>query len=244
MKSLRIAALSIAAFLAMGVSAFADSQRITQSTYLYDGPGSNYAVIGTLPADARVEVAGCQNGYCKVSRSWTEGWVLEERLSAGAPAPQPVPQPQPQPQPPQPQPPQPQPQPPQPPQPQFPFPQPQPEPQPWPDEQPWPEPQPPFPDYPQPVPQPVPPPPVYDEAGACFYSERNFGGAVLCLDEGDSYNRLNRWNNRIRSVEIFGGARVDLCTDANFYGSCVTLRQSASRLPFQLDRDVTSLQVY
>lgn len=120
----------------------------------------------------------------------------------------------------------------------LPQPQPQPQPQPWPlpHPQPWPQP------HPQPWPQPQ--PPVYEDAGACFYSERNFGGSSFCLEEGDSYNRLQNWNDRIRSVEVFGGAHVDLCTDRNLYGSCLTLTSDARRLPSQLDRKASSLEVY
>lgn len=118
-----------------------------------------------------------------------------------------------------------------------PPPQPQPLPQPpvnpgWP----WP--------HPQPQPQPQPPPVFEDSAGACFYSERNFRGSSFCVDEGDSYSRLRNWDNKIRSVEVFGGARVDLCTDSNYRGSCVTLRRDASRLPTQIDRKASSIDVY
>lgn len=100
----------------------------------------------------------------------------------------------------------------------------------------------PWPWPPQP-PQPQ-PPPVFEEAGACFYSERNFRGTSFCVEEGDGYSRLRNWDNRIRSVEVFGGARVDLCTDANYRGSCVTLRRDASRLPAEIDRKTSSIDVY
>ncbi len=112
--------------------------------------------------------------------------------------------------------------------------QPQPPVNPWP----WPQPQ------PQPHPQPQPPPVYDDSAGACFYSERNFRGSSFCVDEGDSYSRLRNWDNKIRSVEVFGGARVDLCTDSNYRGSCVTLRRDASRLPAEIDRKTSSVDVY
>lgn len=124
-------------------------------------------------------------------------------------------------------------------------PQPQPQPQPQP-----PLPQPPVnPGWPWPQPHPQPPrpplPPVIDdEAGACFYTERNFRGSSLCVEEGDSYSRLRNWDNKIRSVEVFGGARVDLCTDSNYRGSCVTLRRDASRLPPEIDRKTSSIDVY
>ncbi|WP_332699598.1 peptidase inhibitor family I36 protein [Devosia sp.] len=119
---------------------------------------------------------------------------------------------------------------------QAPQPQPQPQPQPNPG---WP--------WPQPLPQPPrpAPPPVFDDVpGACFYSERNFRGSSFCVDEGESFARLRNWNNAIRSVEVFGGVRVDLCSDSNYRGNCVTLRRDTSRLPSELDRKASSIDVY
>ena len=98
---------------------------------------------------------------------------------------------------------------------------------------------------PGPRPQPVPlPEPVYEEAGACFYTGRNYQGASFCVDEGEQYTRLRDWNDVIRSVEVFGGAVVDLCTEPNFYGSCVTVESNVSRLPSGIDRRVSSFEVY
>ena len=82
------------------------------------------------------------------------------------------------------------------------------------------------------------------DAGACFYSERNFGGSSFCLDQGEQLNSFRTWDNRIRSVEVFGGASVDLCTDRNLYGYCATLRSDTARLPGQLDRQASSVELY
>ncbi|HTM77991.1 MAG TPA: peptidase inhibitor family I36 protein [Devosia sp.] len=90
---------------------------------------------------------------------------------------------------------------------------------------------------------PRPQPPQQSEA--CFYSNTDFRGASFCVGRGESYDYLpGNWDNRIRSVEIFGRARVDLCRDENLEGACVTLRSSQSRLPNQLDRRGSSLEVY
>ncbi|SFV29874.1 SH3 domain-containing protein [Devosia crocina] len=98
---------------------------------------------------------------------------------------------------------------------------------------------------PRPQPQPPRPQPVYEEAGACFFTERNFRGASFCLEEGQQYARLPRdWNDRIRSVEVYGGASVDLCSDNNFYGNCVTVRSDTGRLPSGVERRVSSVEVY
>ena len=121
------------------------------------------------------------------------------------------------------------------PEPIYPAPLPQPIPAPGPAPvYPWPQPQPPRP----------PQPPIYQNAGACFFSERNFRGASFCVDAGDSYSRLRNWDKAIRSVQVFGRASVDLCTDYNFYGNCVTVRRDTGRLPAQLDRRASSLEVY
>lgn len=126
-----------------------------------------------------------------------------------------------------------------------PLPSPQPPPQPqqpgW--EQPnWPNP---GPDRPRPQPpRPPVPAPQPDEAGACFYAERNFGGDSFCLDQGEELARFRTWDNRIRSVEIFSGAKVDLCSDRNLYGACVTLRRDTRRLPPDMDRRASSVEVY
>ena len=85
---------------------------------------------------------------------------------------------------------------------------------------------------------------MYEDAGACFFSERDFRGSSFCLDEGETLDRLRTWNDSIRSVQVFGGANVDICSDQNLYGTCATLRRDAGRLPFELDRDVSSIDVY
>ena len=123
----------------------------------------------------------------------------------------------------------------------LPSPQPQPLPQPLPQPN-WPNP---GPDRPRPEPpRPTPPVPDEDEAGACFYAQRNFRGESFCLDEGEELARFRTWDNRIRSVEIFGGAQVDLCSDRNLYGDCVTLRRDSRRLPPDIDRRASSVEVY
>jgi hypothetical protein len=211
-------------FMIGAVSAFAAPAVITYSTSVFSSPAKDGSVIGSVSAGEAVDVGSCAQYWCQIASAGVTGWVPNDAIAlSGQPQPQPQPVPQPQPQP-----------------------QPQPVPQPWPP-QPQPQPFPPRPPQPQPWPQPQPPrpqPPVYEDAGACFYSERNFGGSSFCLDEGESLNSFRTWDNRIRSVEIFGGARVDLCTDRNMFGNCVTLRSDTSRLPSGIDRRASSVEVY
>lgn len=96
-----------------------------------------------------------------------------------------------------------------------------------------------------PQPQRPRPQPGYQQAGACFFSERNFRGSSFCLSVGDSYERMPRgWNDIVRSVQVYGRARVDLCSDTGFYGNCVTVRSDQTRLPSGIDRRISSVDVY
>lgn len=216
MKSLRLGVFSALVLLTGTAIAMAQQTvTITADVNAYKGPSTGSEFAGTVRANTPVTLDHCESNFCMVYYGRQTIWV-EQQYVAQSPQPQPQPQPQP-----------------------FPQPQPQPNPGwPWPNN-PWPQPQP----QPQP-PRPTPPPIVDDAPGACFYSERNFGGSSFCVDEGDSYSRLRNWDNRIRSVEVFGGARVDLCSDANYRGDCVTLRRDTSRLPGPLDRKASSIDVY
>lgn len=216
MKPVVIAIATALGLLAGTSSAQAEPALAMSTVELYNGPGAQFGTTGVFMSKGQMIDANCDgSGWCQVTVQSGYGAVTGW-IDQGSVRLGGVPQPQPQP-----------------------VPRPQPQPQPWPQPEPWPLPQP-QPPRPQPV-----PPPVYEEAGACFYSERNFRGSSFCLDEGDEYSRLPRgWNDKIRSVEVFGGARVDLCTDTNFYGSCVTLRSNTSRLPAGVDRRVSSLEVY
>ncbi|WEJ59618.1 SH3 domain-containing protein [Devosia sp. FJ2-5-3] len=83
------------------------------------------------------------------------------------------------------------------------------------------------------------------QSGACFFTERNFRGSSFCVERGQEYTRMPRgWNDVIRSVQVFGRAQVDLCSDNGFYGNCVTVRSDQSRLPSGIDRRVSSIDVY
>jgi hypothetical protein len=216
MKPLRLGLFSALILFAGAAVAMAQQNVvITADINAYKGPSLDSEFAGTVRANTPVVLDHCESNFCMVYYGRAKIWVQQQYV-AQTPKPHSEPMPLPQPQP------QPQPQ---------PWPQPQPQPQPWP--------------WPQPLPRPLPPPPIFDDsAGACFYSERNFGGSSFCVDEGDGYSRLRNWDNRIRSVEVFGGASVDLCTDSNYRGNCITLRRDASRLPSQIDRKTSSIDVY
>jgi len=236
MKFPRFGFVAVLALLAGTMAAAAAPATTSSAVNVRNGPASDYRAIGTLARNEIVDVGQCTGGYCQIVGNTISGWVSSQYLvfAQGAP-PRPAPGatwPQPGPQYPQPQ----------RPGPQYPQPGPQ-----YPQ---YPQPGPQYPQYPQPGPQyPQPPrPPIVapagEDAGACFYSERNFRGASFCLDQGETLNAFRTWDNRIRSVEVFGGASVDLCTLRDLYGACVTLRRDTERLPASIDARARSTEVY
>jgi len=242
MRFVRLVVAASLTILASATAAFAAPAVATSNVNLRSGPGTNYAVVGALRTGQNVDVVECQDSWCFIDVGGRSGWAssayLQRSNNGGPSRPQPS-------------------------QPSFPgqpvpsdpslnfgitigpdgkpsvnfgINQPQVQP-PRPGPGPGPGPQPPRPPRPQPVPPPV--------AEACFYAEPNFRGASFCLEEGESMARLPRnWNDRIRSVEVLGGATVDICGDENFYGVCQTLESSRSRIANQLDRRISSVEVY
>lgn len=245
MKTIRLSIIAIAAVLASAAVAFAAPATTTSNVNMRSGPNASAPVIDVLRTGTYVDAQCSNNGWCQVFANGQSGWVSSSyiALSVGPGGPQV-------------QPPRPTYPPVQPPRPTYPEIQP-PRPQPgwgnnngpgWPG---GPQIQPPRPTYP-PIQPPRPQPgwgnnngPGIQQAGACFYSERNFGGDSFCLNRGETRDRLPRnWDMTIRSVEVFGGVRVDLCSQQNQYGACTTLRSDAPRLANGLDRNVSSLDVY
>jgi hypothetical protein len=214
MKSLRLGIVAALSILASTVSAFAEPATVTAHVNVRSGPGVEYRAVGTIQRNTVVDMGQCRGDWCQITSYGLSGWVSAQYL-VDAPLPS---QPQPIPTPPMP-----------------PFPNPGPQ---------WPNPGPQWPQPPRPpIPAPL-PDPNEDEAGACFYAEHNFGGASFCLEQGEELARFRTWDDRIRSVEIFGGAKVDLCSDRNLYGACVTLRRDTARLPSNIDRRASSVEVY
>jgi hypothetical protein len=69
--------------------------------------------------------------------------------------------------------------------------------------------------------------------GACFYTGYNFSGESFCMNSGQSANAVpSNFNDRIRSIRVFGRARVQFYNAANFGGP------SAST-----SRDITDLRM-
>lgn len=96
------------------------------------------------------------------------------------------------------------------------------------------------------APPPPAPPPVSadDDPGACFYVGNNFSGEDLCVGLG-TINSLNpTFNNKISSVELFGGARARLCENTNLGGYCRNVNSDTGQLVAQINNKASSLVVY
>lgn len=83
-----------------------------------------------------------------------------------------------------------------------------------------------------------------DEPRACFYTGNNFDGEELCVGIGIR-NALNgTFNNKISSVELFGGAKARLCDEPNLTGYCRTVSTDTAPLVPQINNKASSLTVY
>ena len=79
--------------------------------------------------------------------------------------------------------------------------------------------------------------------GACFYLDEEYRGESFCVNSDESQQNLGeRYNDRVSSIRIFGGAELTVYDDENFNGSRQTFRQNVPKLRDWSDR-ITSLQV-
>lgn len=65
---------------------------------------------------------------------------------------------------------------------------------------------------------------IQPRRGACFYGDSGYRGNHFCLESGEREPRLrDGWNDRIRSVRVFGGARISLYSEEDFRGAFLGL---------------------
>ena len=69
----------------------------------------------------------------------------------------------------------------------------------------------------------------------CFFENNNYNGASFCAD-ADSAAFDGFWNDRISSVRVQGGYRVELFNDSNYGGALKTVSGDAASLPDFNDR--------
>ncbi|HEX6881116.1 MAG TPA: beta/gamma crystallin domain-containing protein, partial [Terriglobales bacterium] len=63
--------------------------------------------------------------------------------------------------------------------------------------------------------------------GACFYVDINFRGDSFCANVGDSVaNMPSGFNDRVRSIQVFGRAEVVFFNDNNFMGGMNRTREN------------------
>jgi hypothetical protein len=59
----------------------------------------------------------------------------------------------------------------------------------------------------------------WERGGACFYTDRNFGGRFFCMRGGEQRESLGSYGDDISSIRTFGGARVEVYDDRDFHGA-------------------------
>ncbi|CAA0098885.1 Uncharacterised protein [Starkeya nomas] len=79
MSLVKSLALAAGLLVAGSVMSAASAAVVTGNVNVRSGPGTNYRVIGSLPAGARVDVGGCRGNWCRVAG----GWVSASFLSGG-----------------------------------------------------------------------------------------------------------------------------------------------------------------
>lgn len=98
-----------------------------------------------------------------------------------------------------------------------------------------------------PMPPPPPPPPPEDdedEPGACLYTGNTFNGSKLCVGIGIR-NALNpTFNDKISSIELFGGAKARLCDGPNLTGTCRTITVDTAPLQPAINNKTSSFSIY
>ncbi|UDL89724.1 SH3 domain-containing protein [Mesorhizobium sp. PAMC28654] len=65
----------LAAIFGTSAAAFAYGAHTTTNLNVRSGPGAGYHKVATLPAGARVNVLGCQPGWCNIHHGGVRGWV-------------------------------------------------------------------------------------------------------------------------------------------------------------------------
>ncbi|WP_322414878.1 SH3 domain-containing protein [Mesorhizobium huakuii] len=80
-RFLLVIATLLAAVLGTSGAAFAYSAHTTTNLNVRSGPGAGYAKVGTLPAGFRVNVSGCEPGWCRIHGGGISGWASSGYLA-------------------------------------------------------------------------------------------------------------------------------------------------------------------
>ena len=71
----------------------------------------------------------------------------------------------------------------------------------------------------------------FPRSGACFFTDRNFGGNRFCVRSGDRLQRLpGNFGDNISSIQVFGRGRAQVFDDRNYQGVNFQFRRSVADL--------------
>lgn len=85
-------------------------------------------------------------------------------------------------------------------------------------------------------------PPPFGQA--CFYADFNFQGASFCLAVGSTVPFVDpAWNDRISSIRVGPGVRVEACQHAGFEGWCENYNGNVAQLPPVRNDEISSIRV-
>lgn len=82
---MRLKTLALAAGALMLSAGAASAAVVTNDLNLRSGPGTNYQVVDTMPAGARVNVLSCTGGWCRVDWRGEVGFASSSYLGGGDP---------------------------------------------------------------------------------------------------------------------------------------------------------------
>jgi len=75
------AGLAAALLLAGTAASFAAAAYATAEVNVRRGPGTSYGIVDQLYRGESVDVRGCQDGWCRVTRPGPDGWVSANYLA-------------------------------------------------------------------------------------------------------------------------------------------------------------------
>ena len=79
----------------------------------------------------------------------------------------------------------------------------------------------------------------------CFFKGNHYTGSNFCVTPGTTDHQItNSWNNKISSVQVYGGAHVRLCQNWNFSGACVSYNSHVPVLPWQMNNKASSYHTW
>ncbi len=79
---------------------------------------------------------------------------------------------------------------------------------------------------------------------ACFYEQENYQGTEFCGEPGFIASELQAYNDRFKSVKLWGTARAKICQHEGLEGVCEIISESKPRLSNALWSAGSSLRIF